>query len=69
MHLTDILPALFVASASAATFVGFVDNSCMREDGRSIAISAQELEDIVVEAFPNTLVAAEASRMWTTPDD
>ena len=69
MHLTNVLPALFVASASAATFVGFIDNSCMRPDGRSIAISATELEDIVVNAFPSTPVAAEASRMWTTSDD
>ncbi|CAA9958046.1 hypothetical protein CFE70_001600 [Pyrenophora teres f. teres 0-1] len=69
MRLTNLLPAIFAASASATTFVGFVDNACQRADGRMIDLSAKELQDIIVKGFPSGTVDTEAHRAWTTPDD
>ncbi|PZD27817.1 hypothetical protein A1F96_06406 [Pyrenophora tritici-repentis] len=69
MRFTNLLPAVFAASASATTFIGFVDNACQRADGSMIEVSAKELQNIIVKTFPSGQAVGEAHRAWDTPDD
>lgn len=70
MQLQYLLPAtLFAASTLAAKFNGFSDTACQKYDGTYVAVTAAQLQDIVVQEWPTVAAIPEASRGLSSPED
>ncbi|KAI4950410.1 hypothetical protein J4E91_004292 [Alternaria rosae] len=70
MQLQHILPAaLFAASTLAKKFNGFSDTACQKYDGTYVAVTAAQLQDIVVQEWPTVAAIPEASRGLSSPED
>ncbi|PVH94285.1 hypothetical protein DM02DRAFT_539770 [Periconia macrospinosa] len=69
MQLPQLLILAFAASASAAKFNFYADQSCQRYDETYVTVTAAQLQDLTVQGWPTTRDEPYASAFLGSPEE